>query len=98
MGGAIFSDMDRSVNLERTDEGLVVEAPCGVCGRHVRVKHPWHELQACLNGQPPPGYQPVAGGWAVTVPCAVTCVGRGGAQNARNYVTYKLTPADIQGT
>lgn len=88
MSDAIFSDNDRSVQLEATPQGLLVMAPCGVCGRHVRVMHPWGELQACAQGQPVAGYQADRLGWVIVVPCASLCKG---------HVKYRLTPEDLRG-
>jgi hypothetical protein len=88
MSDAIISDVDRSVQLEATPQGLMVTAACGVCGRHVRVLHPWGELQACLQGQALAGYQPDRAGWVISAPCASLC---------RGHVRYRLTPADLQG-
>ena len=72
----IFPDVDRSVLHERTDQGLLVLATCGVCGRRVKVMFPWHELRAVLAGQPVYGMDPCPGGWRIEAPCSPICRAR----------------------
>ena len=89
----IISDNDQSVTLESQQDGLLVTAACPRCGRHVRVMHPWPELQALMQNRQVGGYQPVRGGWVITVNCSTNCLINA---HQRATVSYRLSVKDIR--